>query len=92
MKYEVVREIFNMCDLNKMRDIFIEEKEVEDPDAYVKEYCEGKDAIMTGIMANVASAQNIRQYGVIPDFAAVREFAYQQAENLYEQYRKEEIG
>ena len=39
MKYEVVREIFNMCDLNKMRDIFIEEKEVEDPDAYVKEYC-----------------------------------------------------
>ena len=55
-------------------------------------YCEGKDAIMTGIMANVASAQNIRQYGVIPDFAAVREFAYQQAENLYEQYRKEEIG
>ena len=44
MKYEVVREIFNMCDLNKMRDIFIEEKEVEDPDAYVKEYCEGKDA------------------------------------------------
>ena len=47
---------------------------------------------MTGIMANVASAQNIRQYGVIPDFAAVREFAYQQAENLYEQYRKEEIG
>ena len=27
MKYEVVREIFNMCDLNKMRDIFIEEKE-----------------------------------------------------------------
>ena len=29
MKYEVVREIFNMCDLNKMRDIFIEEKEVE---------------------------------------------------------------
>ena len=23
---------------------FIEEKEVEDPDAYVKEYCEGKDA------------------------------------------------
>ena len=44
MKYEVVREIFNMCDLNKMRDIFIEEKEVEDPDAYVKEFCEGKDA------------------------------------------------
>lgn len=44
MKYEVVREIFNMCDRNKMRDIFIEEKEVEDPDAYVREYCEGKNA------------------------------------------------
>lgn len=49
-------------------------------------YCEGKDAVMVGIMANVASGQNIRQYGVIPDFLAVREAAYKQAEELYAQY------
>lgn len=51
-------------------------------------YCEGDDPLMIGIKANVASAQNIRQFGVIPDFAAVREFCYQQAEELYRQYKK----
>lgn len=49
-------------------------------------YCEGYDAVMVGIMANVASAQNIRQYGVIPDFKAVRESARRQAEELYQEY------
>ena len=53
-------------------------------------YCEGKDALMVGIMANVASAQNIRQYGVIPDFNAVRDFAFKQAQILYEEYKKED--
>ena len=50
-------------------------------------YCEGKDPLMIGIMANVASAQNIRQFGVIPDFEAVRDFAYKQADELYKQYK-----
>lgn len=51
-------------------------------------YCEGKDPLMIGIMANVASAQNIRQFGVIPDFGAVREEAYAQAEELYAYYKE----
>ncbi len=50
-------------------------------------YCEGKDAIMVGIMANVASGINIRQFGVIPDFAEVRGFVLKQAEQLYAEYR-----
>ncbi len=50
-------------------------------------YCEGKDPLMIGIMANVASAMNIRQFGVIEDFAAVREEAYAQAEQLYTFYK-----
>jgi sugar/nucleoside kinase (ribokinase family) len=50
-------------------------------------YAEGKDPLMVGIMANVASSQNIRQYGVIPDFAAIREESYQLAKALYEQYK-----
>ncbi len=49
-------------------------------------FCEGKDPLMVGIMANVASGLNIRQFGVIPDFYAVREFAYKQAEQLYTEY------
>ncbi|NLL91843.1 MAG: carbohydrate kinase family protein [Ruminococcaceae bacterium] len=51
-------------------------------------YSEGHDPLMIGIMANVASAQNIRQFGVIPDFDAVREFAYKQAKELYDNYKK----
>lgn len=46
-------------------------------------YCEGHDLLMIGIMANVAAAQNIRQYGVIPDFAAIRRSAFQLADKLY---------
>lgn len=49
-------------------------------------YCEGCDPLMIGIMANVAAAQNIRQYGVIPDFAAVRAEAVKQAGDLYQMY------
>lgn len=52
-------------------------------------YAEGYDALMVGIMANCASAQNIRQFGVIPDFGAVREEAFAQARTLYKYYRKE---
>lgn len=50
-------------------------------------YAEGHDPLTVGIMANIASAQNIRQYGIIPDFAAVREESYKLAEKLYEQYK-----
>ena len=49
-------------------------------------FAEGKDPVMVGIMANVASAQNIRQFGVIPDFATARKEAVAQAEALYKQY------
>ena len=51
-------------------------------------YAEGYDPLMVGIMANVASAQNIRQYGIIPDFELIREESYQLAGELYEQYKK----
>lgn len=49
-------------------------------------YCESYDPIMVGIMANVASGLNVRQFGVIPDFVAVREFAVQQSKQLFEAY------
>lgn len=33
--YEAIREIFNQCPNNQMRDVFIEEIETDDPDSYV---------------------------------------------------------
>ena len=52
-------------------------------------FAEGKDPLMVGIMANIASARNLKQYGVIPEFNSIREECLSQAEELYQIYRKE---
>lgn len=43
MNYEMIREIFNQCSNNQMRDVFVSEIETEDLDAVVKTYCTGDD-------------------------------------------------
>ena len=50
-------------------------------------YGEGYDPLMIGIIANCGSGQNIRQFGVIQDFKAVREESFAKAKELYEFYR-----
>ena len=35
-EYEVIWEIFNKCPRNQMRDVFVEEVEIEDPEEYIK--------------------------------------------------------
>ena len=35
MNYEMVLEIYNSCSRNKMRDIFFEEREIADTDAFI---------------------------------------------------------
>ena len=42
-KYEMIREMFNSCENGRMRDIAIEEIEVEDVDAVIDEYRLGKN-------------------------------------------------
>ena len=42
IEYEMVREIKNLCPNNQMRDIFFDEVETEDPEAYVKAFLKGK--------------------------------------------------
>ena len=41
--YETVWEIFNKCAHNQMRDVFIEELEIEDIDAFLQEKFKGKE-------------------------------------------------
>lgn len=41
--YETVWEIFNKCPNNQMRDVFIEELEIEDIDAFLKNKFKGKE-------------------------------------------------
>ena len=42
MEYELVREIKNQCPNNQMRDIFFDEVDTDDPEAYVKAFLKGK--------------------------------------------------
>ncbi len=43
--YEAIWEIFNQCPNNQMRDIFIDEIEIEDVDQFIHEKFKGKDVI-----------------------------------------------
>ena len=45
--YEVVREIQNSCVRNQMRDVFFDEVETEDPEAYVKSVVRGENVNLT---------------------------------------------
>lgn len=42
-EYEVIREIFNKCPRNQMRDVFVEELALEDPEDYVRKKFAGKE-------------------------------------------------
>lgn len=42
-EYEVIWEIFNQCPRNQMRDVFVEEICIEDPETYVRQKFKGKD-------------------------------------------------
>ena len=47
MEYEMVREIKNLCPNNQMRDIFFDEVETDDPEAYVRNFLKGKAVDVT---------------------------------------------
>ena len=46
-EYELVREIQNLCPNNQMRDIFFQEVETDDPEAYVRTLLKGKTVELT---------------------------------------------
>lgn len=42
-RYEVIREIYNKCSGNQMRDVFFEEIETDNPASYVADIFQGYD-------------------------------------------------
>lgn len=46
MRYEMIREIFNKCSGNQMRDVSVETVETDDPQAYVQNLLSGKEVII----------------------------------------------
>ena len=47
MEYELGHEIKNLCRNNQMRDIFFEEVDCENPEAYLRQRLSGKTVDMT---------------------------------------------
>jgi len=47
MEYELVHEIKNLCRNNQMRDIFFEEIQCEDPEAWLRERLKGREIELT---------------------------------------------
>lgn len=43
MRYEVIREIFNKCSGNQMRDVSVDELEIDDIDAYMNQFRVGNE-------------------------------------------------
>ncbi len=43
MEYELVHEIKNLCRNNQMRDVFFEEIECDDPEAWLRQRLKGKE-------------------------------------------------
>ena len=46
MRYEMIREIYNKCSGNQMRDVFISNVETDDPFRYVENMLEGKEVTL----------------------------------------------
>lgn len=43
MTYELIREIFNKCSGNQMRDVFVEEVTTDNPKQWLLDYLAGKE-------------------------------------------------
>ncbi len=50
MRYEVIREIFNKCSGNQMRDVFVSTVETDDPEGYVRDLLKGKEVVIDKVV------------------------------------------
>ncbi|MBQ3412866.1 MAG: CooT family nickel-binding protein [Oscillospiraceae bacterium] len=46
MRYEMIREIYNKCSGNQMRDVFVSNPETDDPEQYVRDMLKGKEVTL----------------------------------------------
>ena len=67
--YEVVREIANSCARNQMRDVFFDEIETDDPEAYVRREIRGQDVrLETEALAGGALCIHVESAGMFQKF------------------------
>ncbi|MBP3413370.1 MAG: hypothetical protein J6K89_08950 [Oscillospiraceae bacterium] len=46
MRYELIREIYNQCSNNQMRDVFVSEVDTSDPALVMSHYCNSSEDVL----------------------------------------------
>ena len=70
MEYEFIREIFNSCSGNQMRDVFVEEIRTDDPDAYLQQYLIGSHVeTQKSVMSDGSIIYNVATDGLHQRFS-----------------------
>ena len=68
--YETIWEIFNKCPNNQMRDVFIDEVEVADTDAYIRQKFQDKTATWEkSVLPDGTIVYDINASGILQRFS-----------------------
>lgn len=68
--YETIWEIFNKCPNNQMRDVFIDEVEVADTDAYIRQKFQDKNATWEkSVLPDGTIVYDINTSGILQRFS-----------------------
>ena len=68
--YETIWEIFNKCPNNQMRDVFIDEVEVADTDAYIRQKFQDKNATWEkSVLTDGTIVYDINASGILQRFS-----------------------
>ena len=68
--YETIWEIFNKCPNNQMRDVFIDEVEVSDTDAYIRQKFQDKNATWEkSVLPDGTIVYDINTSGILQRFS-----------------------
>lgn len=68
--YETIWEIFNKCPNNQMRDVFIDEVEVVDTDAYIRQKFQDKNATWEkSVLPDGTIVYDINASGILQRFS-----------------------
>ena len=69
-EYELIWEIFNKCPNNQMRDVFIDEVEVADTDAYIRQKFQDKNATWEkSVLPDGTIVYDINASGILQRFS-----------------------
>ena len=70
INYETIWEIFNKCPNNQMRDVFIDEVEVADTDAYIRQKFQDKNATWEkSVLPDGTIVYDINASGILQRFS-----------------------